>query len=516
MSLINLIKNIDSSLKTRLLGNETTKILKYTFTKSDGEAVSPAIINQAVAAYKGSKLVFNDQLRADLIEYIKVSDLVSLGFKDHDEAILFYKSNINRFISDFSIESIYKIDSSVENRTNFEYTIPKYGENNGTNAFPHPYQLRLKDQVLHHFLNNQHSKTLTTMPTGAGKTVLAMEVVIDLFRTYRVNSKDVLKIGWFVDSKELCEQSLKSFQKLWKQKGDRKVMAQRYFSPFKNLDNRSENQITFASFSLLSARRTDNDLKAFLSDLDLVIIDEAHGSNAQTYAEVIDDYKKLNKDGKILGLTATPFRNDDDEYQTLKGMFNTYLELTNSKNNTVTSPIEYLVNKKYLAKINFQVLNATRGDSQSEYYNDLHDIVKSECQKIISNKKNSIIFAESLSHAIALNIFLKNNNIENELIVGETPNTKRKEYLDRFGDEKDSLSILINFDILATGIDVPGLNSIMILRNIQSAIIALQILGRAMRGKLNGGNEENTIFLTKDNQNRLIEYRVLEDQVLNN
>ena len=100
--------------------------------------------------------------------------------------------------------------------------------------------------------------------------------------------------------------------------------------------------------------------------------------------------------------------------------------------------------------------------------------------------------------------------------VGETPNTKRKDYLERFGDENDDLSILINFDILATGIDVPGLNSIMILRNIQSAIIALQILGRAMRGKLNGGNKENTIFLTKDNQNRLIEYKVLEDQVLNN
>ncbi|MFB0925439.1 MAG: helicase-related protein, partial [Vicingaceae bacterium] len=182
----------------------------------------------------------------------------------------------------------------------------------------------------------------------------------------------------------------------------------------------------------------------------------------------------------------------------------------------VPSPIEYLVNRQYLAKINYQVLNATKGESQSEYYNDLHSMVKSECEKIILNKKNCIIFAESLSHAIALNIFLSNNDIENELIIGETPNTKRKDYLERFGDEKDNLSILINFDILATGIDVPGLNSIMILRNIQSAIIALQILGRAMRGKLNGGNKENTIFLTKDNQNRLIEYKVLEDQVLNN
>jgi superfamily II DNA or RNA helicase len=60
------------------------------------------------------------------------------------------------------------------------------------------------------------------------------------------------------------------------------------------------------------------------------------------------------------------------------------------------------------------------------------------------------------------------------------------------------------------------MNSIMILSIINSPTLALQIIGRAMRGKLNGGNETNTIYLTRDNQNKLQEYKILENQVLRN
>jgi superfamily II DNA or RNA helicase len=55
----------------------------------------------------------------------------------------------------------------------------------------------------------------------------------------------------------------------------------------------------------------------------------------------------------------------------------------------------------------------------------------------------------------------------------------------------------------------------MILSEINSPTLALQILGRAMRGIKNGGNKENTIYLTKENYNKLSEYKLLESVVLN-
>ena len=46
--------------------------------------------------------------------------------------------------------------------------------------------------------------------------------------------------------------------------------------------------------------------------------------------------------------------------------------------------------------------------------------------------------------------------------------------------------------------------------------LALQILGRAMRGPKNGGNKNNTIYITKDNKIKLKNYHLLEAKALNN
>ena len=59
------------------------------------------------------------------------------------------------------------------------------------------------------------------------------------------------------------------------------------------------------------------------------------------------------------------------------------------------------------------------------------------------------------------------------------------------------------------------MNSIMVLGEIDSPSLGLQILGRAMRGPKNGGNKENTIYLTKQNYTRLSDYKLLETTVLN-
>ena len=58
MSLINLIENLSSSEKTRLLGEETTRILRYTFTTSDTDAVPSRIIDLAVASKDGINLIY--------------------------------------------------------------------------------------------------------------------------------------------------------------------------------------------------------------------------------------------------------------------------------------------------------------------------------------------------------------------------------------------------------------------------------------------------------------------------
>ena len=530
MGLINLIKNLSDRDKSKFLGDNTTKIIRYSFVNNDNEELPRDILNSAVALHNGINLVNKAKQRIKLIEALNVSVLKDLGFEGEsddvfDSAIEVYNKDVNRFINDFNIEEAYKEIDVIDERTRFEYANPIYGESNGTNAFPHPYQLKLKKQLssnLNAQYNYNTNKTLVTMPTGAGKTVLAMETIVDIFRNH--NSENNLSVAWIVNSKELCEQSLQSFQKLWKQKGDRIIMAQRYFDKFNKLNNEMVDKITFASFQLLTPR-VNNDSSEdlnFIKNLDYLFIDEAHFTGAEQYQEIFNKYIKLNDNPKIVGLTATPLRSDDSEFGTLKNMFNNYLQLIDQDNNTIDSPIEYLIERNYLSKINYQIINeASERNSnklldKSAYYKNLHDNVKQTCANLIENNQNTIIFAESKAHAIALSLYLKSEEIENKLIVGDTPNANRKLYLERLADKKDSLSILVNEKILATGIDVPGLNSIMILANIDSVTTALQILGRAMRGPKNGGNENNTIFITRDNRTRLENYNLLEAEALNN
>ena len=519
MSLERLIGFIPATNRTEILGEETERILRYTFCESDTDAVEPSVAISAIASAKGAELVQKKKWREILVEFFPKDYLKSLGFDTsdintaYDEAAKLYGRNQERFVQDNLIEEKYIYEVPHDSRENFEYALPEYGKCNGTMAYPHTYQFDLKQRLSLHFRNKRDSNILVTMPTGAGKTVLAMEFVVDLFRSHFHESGKSLNIGWFVDRKELCEQSLQSFLKIWKQKGDRPVRANRYFDKFDEIDYSESDSITFGTFSLINARIDSSEILEFLRTIDVLIIDEAHAAGAFTYERVLAKHRMLRPDSSRIGLTATPFRMDDSEFRTLKDMFQTYFQLQDG-NQIVNSPIEFLQKNKYLASVDHHILNAERGESSAEYFKSLHNAVKSECENLIGTNRNTIIFAQSRSHAIALNIFLRTNGVENELIIGDTPSVLRQEYLTRFGNSNDSLSVLVNHQILSTGIDVPGMNSIMILSNIETPSLALQILGRAMRGPKNGGNEVNTVYLTKDNYNTLKNFKILESLVL--
>lgn len=521
MGLLDLIKNIDSGTKTKLLGKLTTRIIRYSFAENKNEPLSDYILNRAVALHDGINLVNKNKKREILIDSINLEKLKNIGFGNgkniYERAIDKYKNDINSFYNDFNIEDEFREIKEIDDRENYEYVKPIYGKCNGKSAFPHPYQSRLKKNITKKLSGNNYDtkKILVTMPTGAGKTVLAMEIIVDIIRNHYKNKP--LNLCWLVNSKELCEQSLQSFQKIWKQKGDRPIMAQRYFDRFNQLNTDKVDKITFATFQLVVPRINNGNVEDidFIGNQDYLFIDEAHFSGADEYKKVISMYVNNNIDPKIIGLTATPYRLDDEKYQSLKDQFNHYLKLTDDENSEVENPIDYLIKNEYLSNINYEVINSQTNDNDLFiYYKELHRRVLEVCQNLILEKKNTIIFAESKAHAIALSLYLNVNNLENGLIVGETPNINRKKLLSRLGDNDNKLNVIVNERILQTGIDVPGLDSIIVLSKIESPNTALQILGRAMRGPKNGGNKNNTVYVTQSNKTLLENYNIIEQKIL--
>jgi DNA repair protein RadD len=87
----------------------------------------------------------------------------------------------------------------------------------------HSYQKNLKDKVIQNLLNPSYTdKMLVHMPTGAGKTKTAMEVISDYLRCRPVlgGFDNSVFIVWLAHSKELCDQALETFSNTWRLRGD--------------------------------------------------------------------------------------------------------------------------------------------------------------------------------------------------------------------------------------------------------------------------------------------------------
>jgi hypothetical protein len=171
MGLVDLLKYVSSNQKNKILGKETIKIIRYSFVKNDYEALPLPILNEAVALYSGINLVNTSKGRELLVESLPVNILKNLGINGETEVEIFdyavklYSKNAAKFFVDFDIEDDYKQILEIDDRTNYEYSIPVYGGCNGVSAFPHSYQLRVKKELMSHLrapVNYNTNKSYTS------------------------------------------------------------------------------------------------------------------------------------------------------------------------------------------------------------------------------------------------------------------------------------------------------------------------------------------------------------------
>ena len=353
----------------------------------------------------------------------------------------------------------------------------EYGKQLTSSGIPHEYQLSAKRELLQWYLSDVPS-TLLFMPTGSGKTRTANELLVDIFRSRPA------KCLWLTNRSELLVQASLSFAGLWKEKGDHGVVVKYFFDKSDEWFSKSSSytEIVYSSFDKLHSRKNDVSY-----DFDFVIVDEAHYSLADTYMPLIN--QMIREGVKALGLTATPMSSNDDEFNSIRTFFGTSIDLSRLANGKYS--FDYLQRNNFLANIEYSYLNIDRSNFHWTSPR-LNSVIKDFVSDIESKRENVIIFAINKDHAILLVNLLKISGINSALIVGETPINQRSEYLKDF--EEGRITALVNHEILSTGVDVPKLNSIMVLRDFGSDNIALQVVGRALRGKLNGGNVTNTVI----------------------
>lgn len=507
----NLIKFIDDDL-FRILQIRNKSILKQkNFTETILKLSSE------------KKILLNKDFRKILLESLKENEakiigrLFNLGgdnIWDKLNNIDFKKKrNLDLLFETFNVTN----DENLENSNFIDKENPIIIEPNYP-LFDH--QINVLNQTKE-FFKTPIKKVLLHMPTGAGKTRTAINLVSEKLKE---NNKNL--VVWLAHTEELCQQAHDEFSKAWEIIGNRNLKSYKLFKNFRyNLDDINSGFIVLSLDYAYSLTKTNqNKFFSLARKSKFVVMDEAHMSVAPSYQQVLEIL--VNKETCLLGLTATPGRAEilSNENFKLAKFYNKQKATLNIKG--YKTPIDFLQDKNYLAKVQTEQLevstNITKIFTKQDIAKELKRIqsgrdLSNEFVKklsmnetrtnmiiektIIENKdKNNkiIIFAGSVESAKNIDLILKMENINCALVTGETHLSERRNNIEKFKDVKSGLNIIINYGVLTTGFDAPKANIAIIGRPTQSVTLYSQMVGRVMRGKKAGGKKLCKVVTVKD------------------
>ena len=371
-------------------------------------------------------------------------------------------------------------------------------------------------KVMEH-LYTKPRRVILHMPTGAGKTRTAMNVVAEHLR-----SNEPTLIIWLAHTEELCEQAASEFEKAWSYLGNREVGVFRFWG------NRelSLNQVSDGIFigGLAKMYSATKQRLSFITELSgltsLVVIDEAHSAIAETYRLILDALVVMrHPNAALLGLTATPGRTwadiqIDEKLATFFSRRKVTLEIKG-----YTNPVDYLVEQQYLARVDYSPLFYEGGielsttdikNVQAHFdipesilrrlaEDDVRNLaVITAIESLAKKHRRILVFAATVEHSNLLAAVLQMRGYDATSVTGNTSSVIRAKIIDRFKQDTDDIRIICNFGVLTTGFDAPKTSAALIARPTKSLVLYSQMVGRAIRGKKAGGNEVAEIITVVD------------------
>lgn len=170
------------------------------------------------------------------------------------------------------------------------------------------YQIDVQARA-HVVIEGELGRALLHMPTGAGKTRTAMNLVADYLR-----EGNMRVVVWLAHSEELCDQAVREFEKAWQVLGNRAVPVHRYWGGFESDLSAIMDGVVVAGLAKLFARTKadSNVITGLATRRPFVVMDEAHQAIAPTYSLLLNILVPSNRGGRLLGLSATPGRTWND------------------------------------------------------------------------------------------------------------------------------------------------------------------------------------------------------------
>lgn len=311
---------------------------------------------------------------------------------------------------------------------------------------------------------------LVIAATGTGKTYLS---------AFDVKNSKYKKVLFLVHNRLILTSAIKTFKKVF---NDKSMLE---------LTSNNVEEVYSSDFVFTTDKTAYNHLfnKFPKNYFEYIIYDEAHKIGLETkYSELL----KYFTPKFTLGITATPERTDNPDYlfQTFKYSIPYEIRLLEAMKYELVCPFTYygLTLKENLLKAN------------EEYdYVELAKYLK----KVIDEKGHygeklkCLIFCSSIEEAKSTSKELNKISFKSVASVSSDSGNDRddtEKYITELkSDSNETLEIICTVNKFNEGIDIPDINTIIMLRNTVSSIIYLQQLGRGLR-KTNDQHKYVTIF----------------------
>ncbi|MBB5226837.1 DUF3427 domain-containing protein [Treponema ruminis] len=314
------------------------------------------------------------------------------------------------------------------------------------------------------------TKALAIAATGSGKTYMSV------FDALQVKPKKLLFI---VHREDILKKAKESFDTICG------ATEKNYVSGFYT-GNQKDTDCTylFATRDTMSRHYEEFSPNAF----DYIVIDEAHHASSESYQKILSHFKP----DFLLGLTATPERSDNgDIYALFDNNIAVEIRLRQALEYNLICPFHYF-GLTDAEGIDYSKITAEPGTS--EYTDSIakmlmvghrvdYIIKKMKFYGHDGQKAKVLGFCQTVKHAKYMAEEFCKRGIPSVALSSEDNKSidERIAFTKRLENDDDELQVIFTVDLFNEGIDIPSVNTILMLRPTESSIIFIQQLGRGLR-----------------------------------
>ncbi|WP_405644677.1 DEAD/DEAH box helicase [Streptomyces sp. NBC_00019] len=393
---------------------------------------------------------------------------------------------------------------------------PAFETVQGPQDFPHlhEYQEDLVRNITTMLDRLAPQRGMLSLPTGAGKTRVTSEAVIRWVKRVGDLKGPLL---WIAQTEELCEQAVQSWKFVWSKVGaDCPLAVSRLWGGNEAGDVVEYPHLVVATDAKLE-RCLGTDQYAWLREASLVIVDEAHTAISKRYTEILSrlGLTQYETGRHLLGLTATPFRNtNEEETRRLVSRFgNRRLDEGVFPSG---DPYRDLQEWGMLAQVEHRTLEGGRIEltrDEKAQADRMSVLSRAAEQRLADDHARSrrivdevaglpedwptLLFATSVDHAKYLAAMLNDQGIASAAVDSTTNVQDRRRRVDDFRTGR--IRVLTNYGVLTQGFDAPATRVVVVARPVYSTNVYQQMIGRGLRGPKNGGKTTCLILNVSDN-----------------